>query len=79
MHIFVIAGFRKVWRQGHDGSIRIIRRVLTAFCDRFVNVMTKSRHGVHGHGASCVTLLVVYLERGVVQGGRRAEDDRLYE
>lgn len=76
MHILVIAGVRKVRRQGHDVLTRIIRRVLTAFCDRFANVMTKSRHAVHRHGASCVTMLVGYLERGVVQGGRRAVDDR---
>lgn len=66
MHILVMAGVRNVRRQGHDVSTRIIRRVLTAFCDRFVNVMTKSRHVVHGHGASCETLLLGYLERGVV-------------
>lgn len=79
MHVLVIAGVWKVWRQGHGASIRIIRRVLTAFCDRFVNVMIKSRHGVHGHGASCVTLLVGYLERGVVRAGGGWRTTALYE
>lgn len=76
VHILVIARVRKVRRQGHIVSTRIIRRALTASCDRFVNVVTKSRQDMHGQSASRVTLLVGYLERGVVQGGRRAEDDR---